>query len=475
MPWRDTVEPTPMARVAVVAPILRVREVLCAVADAGAVEVERDPGVVPGPARLAWERARRDLLVATPAAGAAPALRPGPTEADALAAAGDLSGLAGEAELEAVRQSSVEDAAVTAFAGWVPAAGVEALERRVVAAGGAVAVLPAPRGVQPPTLLAPSPAEAFQPLVDTYATVPYRDVNPSLLAGVVYVVMFGMMFGDVGHGAILTAAGAALCWSRSGRLARLRWSGPFVLGAGLASIGFGFAYGELFGPTGAVPTLWLAPLDHPTTLLAVAVGIGVVLLLVSFLLGTVNRWREGGPARALLSLSGLAGAATYVGLGLVLVGWYRHTGAVLVVGAVTASLGLALGSLGLFAEAGGHAGGAAQAGVGMFDGVVRLGTNTVSFARLAAFGLTHAALTAEAWKATLALGHHGGAMWIVAGLVFVVANAFAFALEGLVAGIQALRLEYYEMFSRIFAAEGRRFRPWHVPIRPAKEASCLPG
>ena len=40
-----------------------------------------------------------------------------------------------------------------------------------------------------------------------------------------------------------------------------------------------------------------------------------------------------------------------------------------------------------------------------------------------------------------------------------------FALEALVAGVQALRLEYYELFSRVFADEGRPFRPWHVPLR----------
>ena len=42
----------------------------------------------------------------------------------------------------------------------------------------------------------------------------------------------------------------------------------------------------------------------------------------------------------------------------------------------------------------------------------------------------------------------------------------AFALEGLVVSVQALRLEYYELFSRVFLAEGRPFRPWHVPVDP---------
>jgi V/A-type H+-transporting ATPase subunit I len=48
--------------------------------------------------------------------------------------------------------------------------------------------------------------------------------------------------------------------------------------------------------------------------------------------------------------------------------------------------------------------------------------------------------------------------------VFVAGHVAAFALEALVAGVQALRLEYYELFSRIFVSEGRPFHPWHIPL-----------
>lgn len=86
----------------------------------------------------------------------------------------------------------------------------------------------------------------------------------------------------------------------------------------------------------------------------------------------------------------------------------------------------------------------------------------VSFARLAAFGLTHAALLGLVWEGTQALWGPG---WRApaAIVLFVVGNVVTFGLEALVAGIQALRLEYYELFSRIFTAEGRPFRPW-TPI-----------
>src|SRR5664280_1388634 len=86
-----------------------------------------------------------------------------------------------------------------------------------------------------------------------------------------------------------------------------------------------------------------------------------------------------------------------------------------------------------------------------------------SFARLAAFGLTHAALGQVIWQGTTALWRPGP-VTVGAALLFVAGNVLAFALEALVAGVQALRLEYYELFSRVFESEGQPFRPWHIPV-----------
>ncbi len=99
-----------------------------------------------------------------------------------------------------------------------------------------------------------------------------------------------------------------------------------------------------------------------------------------------------------------------------------------------------------------------------FDLVVRLGSNVVSFTRLAAFGLTHAALGLLVWEGARALWRHGGVLSAAAVVVFAAGTALAFALEALVAAVQALRLEYYELFSRVFVTQGRPFRPWHVPV-----------
>jgi V/A-type H+-transporting ATPase subunit I len=235
---------------------------------------------------------------------------------------------------------------------------------------------------------------------------------------------------------------------------------------------FGLLYGECFGPTGLVPVLWINPLDHAFTLLLVAMGIGAVLLAGAYALGTVNRWREGGWASALYASSGAAGTMVFLGTGVVAGGWYFHRGVLLAAGGILALAGLMLAAAGFVAEAGGGAAGRVQAGVEVFDLVVRLGSNVVSFTRLAAFGLTHAALSLLVWEGTRALWHRGGLLAVVAVVIFAVGTALAFSLEALVAAIQALRLEYYELFSRLFVSQGRPFRPWHVPtVTSTKEES----
>jgi V/A-type H+-transporting ATPase subunit I len=365
---------------------------------------------------------------------------------------------------------------VAATIGWVPSDAVPELSGRLARVGAATVPLPAPPGQDPPSLLTRrGAAGTFAPLVETYAVVPYADVNPSTLAGIAYVAMFGMMFADAGHGLLLVVAGAALRWGRPARFARYRRAWPFLVGAGLASALFGLLYGEFFGPTGVVPVVWLSPLEHTEELLASAVAVGAVLLAVAYGLGSVNRWREGSWQLALYAPTGIAGATLFLALGLTAAGWYTGTGWLAALAGLGVVVGLGLSFVGLLAASGGGGTGVTQAVVELFDVVVRLGSNLLSFARLAAFGLTHAALGGIVWDATTGLWRRGLLSALAAVLVFAVGNAVSFALEALVAAVQALRLEYYELFSRVFAGEGRPFHPWHIPLVNEEAGPCPSG
>jgi V/A-type H+-transporting ATPase subunit I len=460
MRWREALAPVAMCRVAVVGPATALRAVLVQVADAGLVELDS----LSAPGEAAPGEAARRLARMRPAEPVQPQLAPSTPDLDALERAGRADLLAGEAALAEHAADAVVAGPAVAWLGWAPADEVAILSARLAPVGAAVVPLPRGRGVEPPTATRPGPVRtAFSPLVRTYATVPYADVDPTVLAGLAYVVMFGAMFGDVGHGSLLVLAGLLARTGRPRLLARLRPHWMLITAAGAASMIFGLGYGEAFGPTGLVPVLWLAPMEETVQLLISGVALGAVLLAGAYTVGVVNRVREAGWAVALYAPSGLAGALLFLAGGLGLLAWRLTALPAAVAAGVLAATALTLAFVGFLVAGGGGAAGALQAVVELVDMVIRLGANVVSFARLAAFGLTHAVLGWIVWEATGDLWRQGplGAVGGVA--VFALGNALAFALEALVAGVQALRLEYYELFSRVFRTEGRPFQPWHIP------------
>ena len=198
---------------------------------------------------------------------------------------------------------------VAALLGWIPHAALPELRARIEPLGGAAVVLPTPVGVEPPTLLAPRGAAAqFRLLIDTYGTVRYADLDPTPFAAIAFAVMFGMMFGDVGHGLMLIALGL-LARTRPrcprsvpSRVGRSR-SRPVSSRPGSAS-----RTARCSARRTCCPALWLVPLDDPVRLLVAGVAVGTVLLAVSQVIGSVNRWREGGPAHALVRAVGIRGA-----------------------------------------------------------------------------------------------------------------------------------------------------------------------
>ena len=86
-------------------------------------------------------------------------------------------------------------------------------------------------------------------------------------------------------------------------------------------------------------------------------------------------------------------------------------------------------------------------------------SNTLSFLRVGAFALSHAALCLAVFAVADVVGSGGGGGRIA---VLVVGNAFIIAMEGLIAAIQTMRLEYYEFFSKFFGGGGRPYRPFSL-------------
>ena len=450
-----------MSRVAIVAPVSRLRATLVVLADAGVAEFV---GPLPAPHGEAVEALRRVERTAG-ATEPAPAIAASPPDLTDLEHAGRSDLLSGEVELGRRSEAALRRGRFAALVAWVPSAEVPSLGERLAGVGAALVELPAPRFVEPPTLLVSGRVrERFRPLVDTYGAVRYADIDPTPFAAASFVLMFGMMFGDVGQGLLLAGLALAVRRTRSPRLQGLRplWAFPFA--GGLAAAAFGVLYGEFFGPTGVVPALWLKPLDDYLQLLGAALAVGAVLLGIGYGFGILNRWREAGPRAALLAPSGIAGFTTFAGGGLLGLGLYLPSSPLTWVGAAIAVVGVVLLFVGFLSTAGLSGAGVTEALVELLDAVMRIAANLFSFIRLAAFGLMHAAIGALVLDATRSLWGRSAAGSLAAILVFALGTTVAFALEGLVAVIQAMRLEYYELFSRVYAGEGKRFRPWRVPV-----------
>ncbi len=325
--------------------------------------------------------------------------------------------------------------------GWTLAATPDALLAPLLAVGmAAVAGFSAPPpGYRAPTRIDnPGWVRSFELFV-RLAGIPGRDEpDPSMLVALIAPLMFGYMFGDIGQGAVLCAAGV---W------ARRRWpAAAMLIPGGLVAIAFGWLFGSVFAVPHIVAPAWIDPIDEPLTVLAVPLGFGAALIVLGQLLNAISHvWSE----RFSEWLREEAG--------LLLV--YLGAWATLVAPGVGVS-GMSAGALWFVLAALHHAGWRnlpARLGA-LFERLIQLAVNTLSFIRIGAFALAHAGLA----LAVTALATSFSS-WLLRLIIFALGNVLILALEGLVVGVQTTRLLLFEFFIRFVRGEGRPFRPLPPP------------
>jgi V/A-type H+-transporting ATPase subunit I len=357
--------------------------------------------------------------------------------------------------------------------GWVPSSNLAGLTQwlKQTSEETLVEANPSRRGSARPdvpvALHNPGILGAFQQLVTTYARPCYEEVDPTWLIMLTFPLLFGAMFGDVGHGLVLALLGGLVASRRVRALRRLANLGTIIAVCGLTATLFGFLYGSVFGVENVLPALWIRPMDNIMQILAMSIGAGVVLLSVGFLLGILNAWRAHDWGRLLFDHNGVAGFVLYwslIGLaaGTLVSGLPIPP---LVFAAPAAGAGLAV----MFSEVlehlverrrplidGGLGTYAVQAVFELFETLISFLSNSLSYVRVGAFAVAHGGLSAVVFiLAEMAGPGHGVGYWIVV----AVGNVFIVGFEGLIVGIQTMRLEYYEFFSKFFTGGGARYEP----------------
>jgi V/A-type H+-transporting ATPase subunit I len=312
-----------------------------------------------------------------------------------------------------------------------------------------------------------------------YGTPSYAEVEPTAFFAIAFLAMFGLMFGDAGHGAVLFSAG----WLLFRYMPRFLDYGILLMEAGTASAFFGILYGSVFGIRTLFPALWLEPLDDLPRFMLIAAGFGVVIVTAGLTLNVFNSWRSGDFRAALSGPRGVAGALLYWIILVLLVRAFLPArvripngviialvGAVVVLLAATPFIVRALPRrpspaaratpLGLRAL---------EASVELVDTLFSFFANTISFVRIAAFAAVHCGvfIAVFALAETMAALPLGG-LW--SGLVHVAGNAIVILLEGLTVSVQVLRLEYYEFFGKFFRGGGEPYAPLSLPVRSVHHA-----
>lgn len=374
--------------------------------------------------------------------------------------------LARERALAAAERAADGTAAAAAFSAWVPAASAAEAARMLSAGAGGLSAAgidqPRPGDDVPVLLRPPRLLRPFCMLVSAYGLPRYGDVEPTFFAAAAFLLMFGMMFGDVGHGLLVCAAGLWLAGRPWGR--KTRDGGRMMCACGMSAVLFGLLYGSFFGlERFKAYALWRDPVSgDPLALLTAAAAFGAAVISMGVLLNTVNRVRAGDWPGALLGRFGAAGLLFYWSALLWVSGSAGPLPALPLMGLGAACWLIKEPVSNWLAgkTGGGPAAAAAESVAGAFEGALLYLANTVSFVRLAAYAMCHAALLGAAYALQDAADRSWGAGSAAGILAVVLGNAAALGLEGVVAGVQALRLEYYEFFGKFLEGQGRPFRPF---------------
>ena len=326
---------------------------------------------------------------------------------------------------------------------------------------------------QPPTKLKnPKLFKPFEMYINMYGLPAYNEMDPTWFVAITYSFIFGAMFGDAGQGLLLFIGGFLLYKFKHIALAGI------ISCAGVFSTIFGILFGSFFGFENLFPALWLRPMNNMmtvpfigklNTVFIVAIGFGMGLILLCMVFNIINAWKAHDTEHIWFDTNSVAGLVFYgsatVSIALILTGHTLPGGILLFImfgipliliffkepltALVEKKSEVMPKEKGMFIV---------QGLFEMFEVLLSYFSNTLSFVRIGAFAVSHAAMMEVVLM--LAGFESGHLNWIVV----ILGNLFVSGMEGLIVGIQVLRLEYYEMFSRFYKGTGRKFEPF----RPTK-------
>jgi len=365
------------------------------------------------------------------------------------------------------------------FEAWVPEAQVEEITERIKEAsdGNCIVVdeTPSPED-RAPMVLKPTPSylSAFEKLTLAFGYPSAGEINAVPIMMVTFSILFGIMFADVGQGAILALGGLIFTHLRRrtdlravGDITRyILMSGEMLVVLGISAVFFGFLFGEFFGPSGFIKPVSLGafgpfyfggfePTHEPMKMLRLAVLIGVAHLTLGLVLRLANEVKKRRYKHAPIPICWLwlliGGFTMWIHFGGIsnISRWFSD-GVPFLVGLFVLPLIALIVSRGMvsgFTEGIGF-------GVEVFAETL---SHTISYSRLMALGLIHSAMS----SLFLVLGGVEHGHFPISSIpVLAVGTLLVMIIEGLVVFVHDLRLHWVEWFSKFYPGEGIIFKPF---------------
>lgn len=311
---------------------------------------------------------------------------------------------------------------------------------------------------QPPTRLKNNPLfRPFEYLVNMYGAPNYDEVDPTSFFAITYMLLYGLMFGDLGQGLVFLALGFYISKKN-------KTYGALLKRIGISASIFGLMYGSFFGKEDLIPTLLIKPFDNVMTVLIASVIFGVSLMVISYIIGIYNKvGKQNNIEEGIFGKEGLAGLMMMISFILIVLSLVNKSPIPMPVGIIMLVLSIIMmvfkqpiarkitGSKRLYDT--NKSDYYIESSFSIIEALLSVFSNLVSFTRVGAFAINHVGL----YMAFEVMANLAGGFW--GGVILLLGNLLIIGLEGMIVFIQGLRLEFYEMFSKYYEGNGRLFRP----------------
>lgn len=341
---------------------------------------------------------------------------------------------------------------------WVPA-GKEELIRAYIydaASGKCVVDFYEPESSEmPPTMLSnPQIMKPFETLVKRYGFPSYYEIDPTCVMFITFPIIFGLMYGDVGHGIVLFLLSTLILFSgkRLKMLESLKEFTPILTTCALYSVFFGFIYGEFLGMR--FNPIWMNPADNIVFFLMFSVYIGVAHMALGFLLSAINHYANKRYLRMIFQilwvLFSFSSVTFYIYLPM-----YDYTTFIDGFFKLIFLPGIFMVAIGIMINSEERKGSLSGVAVPFYLGL-KYALNLISYMRLVIMALAHSTISATIIYVCLALGGKIVQFVVVGGFItfFLI-----IIVETFVVFIQSLRLHWVEWFYVFYMGRGMEFSP----------------